>query len=104
MRTVLRPNAMTPRHLLRRSLPATLAALATVLGAGAACAAQALPAPAMAAIERLIERQTTGLPGKAGPLNGNAPVSELSGSRQCRRRAEQAVQLGQARVEAAGVR
>lgn len=65
MRTVIRPNAMTPRHLLRRSLPATLAALATVLGAGAACAAQALPAPAMAAIERLIERQTTGLPGKA---------------------------------------
>ena len=56
---------MTPRPLLRRLLPATLGLLATVLGTGGASAAEPLTGPAMAAIERLIERQTAGLPGKA---------------------------------------
>jgi flagellar basal body P-ring formation protein FlgA len=57
--------AMTPRPLPRRLLCAALTALTTVLGAGAAAAAEPLPAAAMAAIDKLIERQTAGLPGKA---------------------------------------
>lgn len=59
---------MTPSPLFRRLLCPAFAALAAVLGAGgafAASAAEPLPAGAMAAIEKLIERQTAGLPGKA---------------------------------------
>ncbi|MGJ7491574.1 flagellar basal body P-ring formation chaperone FlgA [Variovorax sp. ZT4R33] len=63
---------MTPCHLLRRSLPALLAALAPLLGPTAAGATEALPAAAMAAIEQLVARQTSGMPGKAS-VSANLP-------------------------------
>lgn len=56
---------MTPRSSSCHALYAAVAALSAVLGTGAASAAEPLPAPAMAAIEKLVERQTAGLPGKA---------------------------------------
>jgi flagella basal body P-ring formation protein FlgA len=77
MRTVLRTTAMTPHRLLRRLLPTALVVGATVFGACTAFAAEALPAPAMAAIQQLIERQTAGLPGKAtvsAALPGNSAL------------------------------
>lgn len=56
---------MTPPLSFCRLLCAAFAALTVVLGTGAASAAEPLPAAAMAAIDKLIERQTAGLPGKA---------------------------------------
>lgn len=56
---------MTPRPSSCHALYAAVAALSAVLGTGTALAAEPLPAAAMAAIEKLVERQTAGLPGKA---------------------------------------
>lgn len=72
---------MTPPLSFCRLLCAAFAALTAMLGMGAASAAEPLPAAAMAAIDKLIERQTAGLPGKASvtaslPGTGTLPACD----------------------------